>query len=157
MPRRPVKRVVSAGGVVYRVNEGRIEVLLCGRVADGLWALPKGTPEPGESLEDTARREVQEETGVAVAIEEKLGTIEYWFTRPEEGIRYHKTVHHYLMVPIGGTPDAHDWEFDLVRWVPIDEALTMMTYENEAAMVRQAAQLIAERHLASSPLSSPNP
>jgi 8-oxo-dGTP pyrophosphatase MutT (NUDIX family) len=101
-------------------------------------------------------RDVQEAPGVAVPIAGRIGTIEYWFTRPDEGVRYHKTVHHYLMVPIGGTPEAHDWEFDEVRWVPIDEAIAMMTYENEAAIVRQAAQMIAERQLVPTSLPSTN-
>ncbi len=140
------EKVVSAGGVVWRKeDEGVAEVLLCGRSADRLWALPKGTPEPGETLDEAALREVREETGVEVEIDQVVGEIRYWFSRMQEGVRYAKTVRHYLMRPVGGSPDLHDHEFDEVRWVPIDEALKMMTYENEARIVRQAADMIRER------------
>src|SRR5256885_1605091 len=78
----PVEQAVSAGGVVYRFADDGLGVLLCGRIADGLWALPKGTPEDNETLEETAAREVREETGLGVDIVEELGTIAYQFTRP---------------------------------------------------------------------------
>ena len=90
----------SAGGVVARVREGRPEVVLCGRSGERLWALPKGTPDPGEEIEETAIREVQEETGLTVEPIEKLGTIDYWFVL--KGFRVHKVVHHWLMRPVGG-------------------------------------------------------
>ncbi|MFN0251917.1 MAG: NUDIX domain-containing protein, partial [Kofleriaceae bacterium] len=61
-----VEQAVSAGGVVFRHGAQGIEVLLCGRVREALWALPKGTPEHGESIEQTALREVGEETGLGV-------------------------------------------------------------------------------------------
>ena len=67
----PLQGAVSAGGVVYRRGPRGIEVVLCGRTEDGVWGLPKGTPSPGESLEQAAVREVTEETGLQVAIERK--------------------------------------------------------------------------------------
>ena len=139
------ERVTSAGGVVFRVTEGVREVLLCGRSSDGLWALPKGTPEPGETLEHTARREVREETGVDVEIDAKVGDIKYWFSRPQEGVRYYKTVRHYLMHPIGGDPSLHDHEFDEVRWFPVQEGLKLLTYQNEARILRMAIEMVDGR------------
>ncbi len=136
---RPAK-AVSAGGVVYRRSDDGVEVVICGRREDGVWGLPKGTPEDGETLEQTARREVQEETGLAVAIEHPLGTIQYEFNRPEEAVRYHKTVHHYLMHPTGGDVRQHDREYDRVRWVPAGEALRLLTFRNEKAVVRRALE-----------------
>jgi 8-oxo-dGTP pyrophosphatase MutT (NUDIX family) len=138
------ERVVSAGGVVWRQGDQGAEVLLCHRTSDNLWALPKGTPEPGESIEETALREVREETGVHVVAERVVGQITYWFSRPQEGVRYFKTVHHYLMRPIGGSTEEHDLEFDEVCWVPIREALRLLTYANEAKILDQALQLIEE-------------
>jgi bis(5'-nucleosidyl)-tetraphosphatase len=139
------QNVTSAGGVVFRVtNEGR-EVLVCGRNADGLWALPKGTPEPGETLEQTALREVREETGVEVAQDGIVGEIKYWFSRPQEGVRFNKTVRHYLLRPVGGDPSLHDHEFDEVRWVPAQEALKMLTYANEARILRMAIEMVDGR------------
>src|SRR5688572_14334925 len=139
------ERVTSAGGVVARRSEDGIEVLLCGRASDHLWALPKGTPEPGETLVQTALREVREETGVEVEQEGTVGEIKYWFSRPQEGVRYYKTVRHYLMRPIGGDPALHDHEFDDVRWFDAQEALRILTYQNEAKILRQAIDLAAER------------
>jgi 8-oxo-dGTP pyrophosphatase MutT (NUDIX family) len=139
----PVERAVSAGGVVYRRGPEGIEVVLCGRTAEGIWGLPKGGPDASESLEEAAVREVSEETGLRVAIEAKIGTIEYWFAR--QGVRYHKFVHHYLMVPTGGSLEEHDWEYDRVDWFPLEEACKTLTYANEVQVVRKAAGLIEGR------------
>jgi 8-oxo-dGTP pyrophosphatase MutT (NUDIX family) len=135
----------SAGGVVFRLNGEEREVLVCGRKADGLWALPKGTPEPGETLEDTARREVREETGVEVEIDATVGDIKYWFSRPQEGVRFNKTVRHYLMHPVGGDPSLHDHEFDEVLWFPVQEGLKLLTYQNEARILRMAIEMVDGR------------
>ncbi|MEE3246316.1 MAG: NUDIX domain-containing protein, partial [Chloroflexota bacterium] len=69
-----VENLVSAGGVVYQRNCGRLETVLCGRSQPVRWSLAKGTPDPGESLEQTALREVREETGLEVEINGSLGS-----------------------------------------------------------------------------------
>jgi 8-oxo-dGTP pyrophosphatase MutT (NUDIX family) len=137
--------VISAGGVVFRSENGERQVLLCGRSSDGLWALPKGTPEVGESLEETAKREVREETGVEVEIQDNVGDIKYWFSRPQEGVRFYKTVRHYLFRPVGGDPSLHDHEFDDVRWFPVNEALKLLTYRNEVRILRMAVEVADAR------------
>ena len=107
----PVEEAVSAGGVVYKFdNSNQLSILLCGRKEESIWGLPKGTPEPGETLEQTAGREVTEETGLKGEVQDKVKEIHYWFTR--EGIRYSKTVHFYLFSPTGGSIQEHDHEFD---------------------------------------------
>lgn len=134
-----VEPAVSAGGVVFRRDGDRIEVVLCGRTREALWALPKGTPEPGESLRDTAIREVEEETGLGVAIVAELGVIQYAFARPSIGVRFDKTVHHFLMEPTGsGALDRHDGEYDVARWFDIDEAIRAITHQNEADVLSRA-------------------
>jgi 8-oxo-dGTP pyrophosphatase MutT (NUDIX family) len=138
-----LQEAVSAGGVVYRRTDNGLEIALCGRTASRLWALPKGTPQPGETIEQTARREVREETGLDTAIERGLGSIEYWFARAEHGLRFHKTVHHFLMAPIGGDLSQHDDEYDVVRWFAAADAEHALTYANEAEMVRRAMRLLA--------------
>ena len=139
MPRmEKIEHQVSAGGVVYREANGQLEVVLCGRRSPPLWALPKGTPDSGEALDQTALREVQEETGLEVAIQMPLGNIEYWFFRSQDRVRCHKTVHFYLMVPTGGDFSLHDPEFDFVRWFPESEMFKVMTYESEAGIVQKA-------------------
>jgi 8-oxo-dGTP pyrophosphatase MutT (NUDIX family) len=139
------ERLTSSGGVVFRGSGDSLEVLLCGRHADKLWALPKGTPEPNETLEQTALREVREETGVEVEVEGLVGEIKYWFSRPQEGVRYYKTVRHYLMRPVGGDPSLHDHEFDEVRWLPAGEALQLLTYPNEVRILNMALDLARGR------------
>jgi 8-oxo-dGTP pyrophosphatase MutT (NUDIX family) len=143
MGKMPIKEAVSAGGVVSRFGEDGLEVVICGRSAEGIWGLPKGTPEANETLEQTACREVEEETGLKVKIVKTIGGIVYWFVR--EGVRYHKTVHYYLMDPIGGDLSAHDWEYDLVQWVSVDAALAALTFENDRETVRKAEKLLVDQ------------
>ena len=136
-----VKDAVSAGGIVWRAAVGGgIEVVLCGRHTDNLWVLPKGTPDLGETIEETALREVREETGLVVKTGARLPTIEYWFVA--NGARYHKFVHHWLMEPVGGDVADHDAEFDDVRWVAIDQATTMLTYANERRVLAEAGRVL---------------
>lgn len=137
------ENVFSAGGLVYRTSGGRLEVVICGRNSENLWGLPKGTPDEGETVEQTALREVREETGLEVEIENKLGEINYWFSRP--GVRFHKTVHHFLMRPIGGDTRNHDHEYDVVEWAPAQEALRRLSYANERMMVEKALELVDDR------------
>jgi 8-oxo-dGTP pyrophosphatase MutT (NUDIX family) len=105
------------------------------------WTLPKGTPDPGESIEETALREVAEETGLAVRIVEPLPSIEYAFV--QDGVRIHKTVHYFLMEPVGGDLSRHDAEFERVRWVRFDEAAGLLSFQTERDLVAAAAARLA--------------
>jgi 8-oxo-dGTP pyrophosphatase MutT (NUDIX family) len=105
------------------------------------WTLPKGTPVPGETTEATALREVAEETGLEVEINAPLRSIEYTFV--QRGTRIHKTVHYFLMTPVGGDLARHDHEFERVRWVSFDDAQGLLTFETERALVAEAAARIA--------------
>lgn len=140
-----VKTLISCGGVVFRYNGGRLETVLCGRSEPVRWSLAKGTPDPGETPEQTALREVREETGLEVELEEPLGSIEYWFADRDNDVRYHKTVYFYLMSPVGGHIDQHDPEFDVVKWFDVDEALESMAYGNEAGVLRRAVAVLKTR------------
>ena len=111
------------------------------RGRDGVtWTLPKGTPDPGESTEETALREVGEETGLEVRIVEPLPSIEYVFV--QDGTRIRKTVHYFLMEPTGGDLSRHDHEFVTVRWVPFDEAAGLLSFQTERDLVAEAHQRI---------------
>jgi ADP-ribose pyrophosphatase YjhB (NUDIX family) len=133
-------RATSAGGVVHRTADGRVEIVLLHRRQPNLWALPKGTPNAGETLEETALRETREETGLQVEIEAPIRAISYVFVRGRT--RFHKSVHFYLMRPRGGALEDHDHEFDEVAWVEVDEAMELMTHATERAVVEEAIQLL---------------
>jgi 8-oxo-dGTP pyrophosphatase MutT (NUDIX family) len=139
-------RATSAGGVVHRSVDGRTQIVLGHRREPPLWALPKGTPHAGETLDETAIREVGEETGLVVTIEAPIRSVSYVFVRGRT--RFHKTVHFYLMHAIGGDVSRHDREFDEVGWLDLDEALELMTHATERALVEEAVELIAEREQA---------
>ncbi len=141
---RRVEQLVSAGGVVYRTKDDVIEVAICGRITPRLWGLPKGTPDPGETREETALREVREETGLEVEIKGFIDSIDYWFNRSREGVRCHKTVHFYLMTSTGGDLSLHDHEFDVAQWFPVEEALNSLTYENEVRIVQKGLSQVSE-------------
>lgn len=141
----PVVDLVSAGGVVYRFRNGQPEIVVCGRSDRGLLSLPKGTPESGETREQTALREVAEETGLAVKIDGFIGEIDYWFVHPVDAVRCHKRVYYYLMTATGGDLSLHDHEFDTAEWVAADKARQTLTYENEAAIVQEALSLVSSR------------
>jgi 8-oxo-dGTP pyrophosphatase MutT (NUDIX family) len=137
--RRRTSRATSCGGIVIRRVNDEQELCLGMRHRERngpAWQLPKGTPSDGESVEQTALREVAEETGLDVRIVAPVGAIEYFFT--QNGERIHKTVHFFLMEPTGGSIDAHDHEFDDVRWVPLEEARTLMTFPTERELVETA-------------------
>jgi 8-oxo-dGTP pyrophosphatase MutT (NUDIX family) len=141
-----LKRAVatSAGGVVVRAEADRpsLVVGMRRRGRDGVtWTLPKGTPDLGETLEQTALREVTEETGLEVRIVEPVGAIQYDFVQDRR--RIHKTVHYYLMEPLGGDLARHDAEFEQVRWVPFDEAPGLLTFPTERELVASVAALLA--------------
>jgi 8-oxo-dGTP pyrophosphatase MutT (NUDIX family) len=120
-----------------------MEIVLVHRRVPPLWALPKGTPDAGETLAETALRETREETGLEVEIEQPISAIRYFFVHGRT--RFHKTVHFFLMRPTGGRLQDHDHEFDEVRWVQVDEALELMTHATEQDVVRTAAALLTAR------------
>ena len=143
MPILRTARATSAGGVVHRSLDGRVQVALVHRLTPVLWALPKGTPDSGETVEETALRETREETGLEVEIEAPLRSIRYFFVRGST--RFHKTVHFFLMRAIGGSLDAHDAEFDEVRWVDLNEALALLNHATERSVVEEAGTVIDGR------------
>jgi len=145
MARGDVDRAMSAGGIVYRLGRDGVEIILVGRSREQLWALPKGTPDGGESIEETALREVREETGLEVAILDHAGDVHYSFLEAS-GTRVFKVVHYFLMEPRGGDVAAHDHEHDIVDWFHIAEAERLLTHRNQLHVLSRAAELITARH-----------
>lgn len=136
----------SAGGLVIDGLDGPREsqvAALIGRIdrrGRMLWSLPKGHIEQGETAEQTAIREVAEETGIRGNVLAALGRIDYWFVT--DGRRVHKTVHHYLMRFSGGELSGEDLEVSEVAWVPIGELPSRLAYADERKLAEVADALI---------------
>ena len=114
-------RVEAAGGVVER--DGR--VLLVHRPRYDDWTFPKGKLDPGESFEDAALREVEEETGVRCTLGRELPPTSY------EVIGRPKLVRYWLMSPDAELDFAPNDETDDIRWVTPDEARALLTYDRD--------------------------
>jgi len=137
---------VSAGGVVLAEPRPDAPVaLVAHRSARGTlhWTLPKGAQEPGETVSDTALREVREETGLDVELIGPLDTIDYWFVWAPEQTRYHKFVHYFLMRAVGGDFARHDSEMEAAEWVAPDEARQRMAFANERRLLDLVAEVLA--------------
>jgi len=140
----PTKLQVSAGGVAYRNQDGRVEVALISVGTDNRWQLPKGLVDKGESTADASLREVREETGIDAEMIDRLDKVEYWYVSKEEGhpVRYHKFVYFYLMRYKSGDVGDHDDEVNEARWVMIDDAIEMLAFKSEKKIMTQAKELI---------------
>ena len=135
-----MRREFSAGGVVIRRVEGEIEIALVSP-REGIYALPKGHPDPGESLEQAAAREVREETGLLAEPVEQLGEVRYWYRR--SGRRIHKNVHFHLFRYVSGDTADHDHEVDEARWISLEEARSRLSYPGEREMIERALSKLA--------------
>jgi 8-oxo-dGTP pyrophosphatase MutT (NUDIX family) len=138
---------ISAGGVAFRWRDSEPEIAIVCVKPKQRWQLPKGIVDPGESPEVTAVREVKEEAGVETNRLALIETIEYWYRsvvnrRP---VRYHKFVHFYLLEYRNGDVSEHDHEVEEARWVGFDEALEMLEFKSERAVVEKARELIETR------------
>jgi len=137
-----VKREFSAGGVLVRRLGGRwmVAAIRPAGKPEGLWALPKGRIDPGERGEETALREVAEETGAHGRSLGKLGDVRYWFNW--RGERIFKVVSFFLVRyergRLGELPEAFRHEIAEVRWLPLEEAPRLLAYGGERDMARRA-------------------
>jgi 8-oxo-dGTP pyrophosphatase MutT (NUDIX family) len=132
----------SAGGVVIR--DGHVVVIVpVKRAADGcpVLGLPKGHPDPGETPEEAAEREILEETGIRARLIEKLGDVRYQYER--KGRPVTKTVAFYLFEYCSGDVADHDHEVEEARWMPLEEAVEALTYDGEREIVARALSRLA--------------
>ena len=118
--------MLAAGGVVWRRQKGSaVEVLLVHRPKYDDWTLPKGKLDDGESAEEAAMREVEEETGFRVSLGQELPSTDYHdrFGRP-------KNVRYWVMDITGGEFEPNR-EVDEVRWLSVDDAKGALSYPRD--------------------------
>jgi 8-oxo-dGTP pyrophosphatase MutT (NUDIX family) len=143
-----MRREFSAGGVLVRRLRGRWMVAAI-RPADRnppVWALPKGLIGRGEGAEETALREVAEETGVEGTLLGKLGDVRYVYTF--RGQRIFKVVSFFLLRyrrgRLGDLPPKTAHEVEEVRWLPLDGAPRLLAYRGEREMTERALAQLAD-------------
>ena len=131
--------VRAAGGVLVRSRpDGDVEVALVHRPAYDDWTLPKGKLQAGEREEHTALREVEEETGMRCRLERALGSTKYKDHRGRQ-----KIVHYWVMRALDGhfTPTK---EVDALRWVPLGEAIDLLSYHHDRTLLQEGFERHAE-------------
>lgn len=138
--------VRAAGGVVWRPVDHGVEVVVIRRDRHADWSLPKGKLDPGETWVEAAVREVGEETGLAVEVGEFLGQVEY-ATRGSDGHPpRRKRVRYWVMrardgsTPHGALPPGG--EVSEVRWLPVPEAVQILSYHRDRALVNAFYQRV---------------
>src|SRR5258708_772968 len=138
-----MKYEFSAGGVVFKKEEGELWILVSQHSHDHGWVFPKGLIGDhieNESKEATAVREVAEETGAVGNIIQPLTPITYWYQM--EGEKRKKTVYYYLMEYTGGDITQHDWEMENVEWLPVEEVEKRLSYPSDKKVWSEACNLI---------------
>jgi 8-oxo-dGTP diphosphatase len=140
----PTKSQTSAGGVVFRQNGKKNEIVLISVGEEKRWQLPKGLVGKGEDAEAAALREVREEGGVETELLDLIDQIEYWYYSSSRGkrIRFHKFVYFYLMRYLSGDVDDHDGEVNEAAWFEINNAVGILAFSSEKKIVEKAEQMI---------------
>ena len=137
----------SAGGVVFKKDSKQILILVAQHSQHHGWVFPKGLigdkeDNKHQTKEETALREVEEETGVIGKILEPLTPITYWYVM--NGIKRRKTVYYYIMEEQGGDITKHDWEMENVEWLPIEQIMDRLTYDSDKKVWLEAEKRILE-------------
>ena len=133
----------SAGGIVVKKENGRTLILVSQHSQHHGWVFPKGLigdHVKSEQKEDTAVREVEEETGAKGKIIKSLTPVEYWYVFENEKIK--KTVYYFLMEYIDGDITKHDFEMENVEWLPEDKVENRLTYLSDKKVWQEAKKLI---------------
>jgi len=135
----------SAGGVCYRLENGVLEVVLVATLGGMRWGLPKGQPEHNETPAQAAKRELAEETGIVGDVLQSISSIEYWFR--SGSARIHKYVEFFLVRFSTGKLEPQLSEVDDVRWVALPEAIQIISFPRERAVLERVQRLWHEDSL----------
>ena len=133
----------SAGGIVYKKGSSKTFILVAQHSQHHGWVFPKGLigdTKKGEKKEETAVREVEEETGIVAEIKTAFEPITYWYVFNNEKIK--KTVYYFLMEYISGDIKNHDFEMENVEWIPVDEVLQRLTYPSDKKVWQEAKKML---------------
>ena len=135
----------SAGGIVYKKEGGQTFVLVSQQSQHHGWVLPKGLigdkeENKNQTKEETALREVKEETGAIGEIEKELTPVSYWYMW--EGEKRKKTVYYFLMKFIGGDITQHDKEMEDVEWISYNDVSNRLTYSSDKQVWEEAKRFI---------------
>jgi 8-oxo-dGTP pyrophosphatase MutT (NUDIX family) len=138
------KTQISAGGIAFRMKEGKLEVALISVGEKERWQLPKGLVGRDEDQETAALREVREETGLETELVQFIDKVEYWYYSGSgaKRVRFHKFVYFYLLRFKEGDVQDHDHEVNEARWVEIGEARRMLAFSSEKKILDQARDLL---------------
>lgn len=133
-------KVLSSGGVIIHNN-----LILLLKKYNGDYVLPKGRVEKGETIEETALREVKEESGIDGTIKKYLGEINYSFMNRMRNVKVDKTVHFFLM----STKDTHTIPqsmegFKTAKFYDRDEAVKLMRFKQEKSIIKKAIEAYDE-------------
>lgn len=132
----------SCGAIVYRKFHGNTELLLIKNANGGHWSFPKGHVEPGETEEETALREIKEETDIDVAL--IPGFREVITYTPKKDIC--KDVIYFLGKALTYDYTPQESEVAQIKWVEINHANSILNYDNDRQLVNKAKTLIRESY-----------
>lgn len=133
----------SAGGVVYKKEQGRTLILVAQHSQHHGWVFPKGLigdHVKGEKKEDTAVREVEEETGMKARIIQPLEPVTYWYQFEDEKIK--KTVYYFLMECLSEDPEKRDLEMENVEWLAVDKVEERLSYKSDKQVWQEAREFL---------------
>jgi 8-oxo-dGTP diphosphatase len=133
----------SAGGIVYKRKDGQTFILVAQHSQHHGWVFPKGLIDTGETKQQTAIREVKEETGISGKILKTLTPISYWYVF--EGVKIKKTVYYFVMEYQSGDTEDHDFEMERVEWIPSDKVKERLSYKSDKKVWEEAEKLIASK------------
>jgi 8-oxo-dGTP pyrophosphatase MutT (NUDIX family) len=130
----PIETVRAAGGLIFRHHGDQRQILLVHRPLQGDWSYPKGKLDEGESLEDAARREVLEETGLVCRLLQFVGETEYIDRKGRP-----KVVAYWAMAPESGAFVAND-EVDELEWLDLPTAESRLSYDRDRELLSALAE-----------------